>query len=115
VNECKPLGPGPDSTCNKCGNTGHWARECPNGESGGGGGGGRGPGPDSTCNKCGKTGHWARECPDGGGGGGRGGGRKGPDATMDASGLDNDLDSYFSTKPAGGGDAGDAAAEEMAA
>jgi hypothetical protein len=34
---------------------------------------------------------------------------------MDASGLDNDLDSYFSTKPAGGGDAGDAAAEEMAA
>ena len=50
--------------------TGHFARECPEGDSGDRGGGG------SVCYRCDRIGHFARECPEGDGGdrGGRGGG-----------------------------------------
>ena len=49
-------GGGSGSGCRKCGEDGHFARECPNKESSGGGGGG-------GCYKCGQDGHFARECP----------------------------------------------------
>jgi len=55
--EC-PQGGGGGDGCRKCGESGHFARECP---TGGGGGDG--------CRKCGESGHFARECPSGGGGG----------------------------------------------
>lgn len=48
---------GSNRTCNKCGEEGHMARECP---TGGGGGGSR------SCYKCGKEGHISRDCPEGG-------------------------------------------------
>ena len=65
--------------------TGHFARECPEGEGGEGGmsrgGGGGGGGGGSVCYRCDRMGHFARECPEGegneggerGGRGGRGG------------------------------------------
>ncbi|XP_071483920.1 ATP-dependent RNA helicase DDX4-like [Diadema antillarum] len=69
-------GGGGGGGCFKCGEEGHFARECPNAESSGGGGGGGGGG---ACFKCGEEGHFARECPNaessGGGGGGGVGGR----------------------------------------
>jgi len=77
-------GGGGGSACFRCGETGHYARDCSQGGGGGGGGGmnrgrsfGGGGGGGGNCYKCGEQGHFARECSSGGGSdsyGGRGGG-----------------------------------------
>jgi len=55
---------GPEDVCNRCGQVGHWARDCaepdtrPESEKNR-----RGPKPDDKCRSCGEEGHWARDCP----------------------------------------------------
>jgi len=49
-------GGGGGDGCFKCGESGHFSRECPQSRGGGGGGGG------NNCFKCGGSGHFARDC-----------------------------------------------------
>jgi len=52
----KKKGSGGGDGCRKCGEDGHFARDCPSGGAGGGGG-------DNSCRKCGEEGHFSKECP----------------------------------------------------
>eukprot|EP01084_Bolivina_argentea_P121058 214591_1 len=52
---------GRNDGCFKCGEQGHFSRECPKGGTKSGDG----------CFKCGESGHFSRECPQNGGGGGK--------------------------------------------
>ena len=111
--------PGPDDKCNRCGEVGHWARDCPLPRDENAPvreRGPRQPKPDDVCKKCGQKGHWARDCPNGDAcvpvqDGAKAADADG-DANMDASALDNDLDAYKAEGAAAAADEA-GAAEEM--
>ncbi|XP_049351386.1 uncharacterized protein LOC125815867 [Solanum verrucosum] len=51
------------TSCFKCGNAGHWAKDCPQSSSQrSAADGGVQYSNSSTCFKCGKPGHWAKDC-----------------------------------------------------
>lgn len=51
------------SSCFKCGNAGHWAKDCPQSSSQhSAADGGVKYSNSSTCFKCGKPGHWSKDC-----------------------------------------------------